>query len=242
MATKQRGKKRELLRYQPDSVEMQQGTDLLAKIRTLAANGHSNRDIAKITGLAEKDVKRAVNKMQSLELLSNDVSQYELHKAYESQLNKVEGWNLQTLSVALKVFAQDMAATNKATDKYNELLDEIIDLEQKRHASDVYIIQQELDKKIQYANSLLAIYKKKMKPVKALDIAALIKGAETLARLRHDQDKADPVGDTIVVAGLTVDQARKIIASDPVMQNTIEDAERAEYDSELMDGLEEFNK
>ena len=235
--------------------------DVIEEIRRYTIMGYSSKKIAKQLHLRLDEVGLAVSELKRLGLLSPDKARDEMEKVYNFQVTKTKNWAIESLSIAIKLFVSDLDNSKKNEVQISNLRQELKTTKKrlreidKALASDDPLIKattvmlnkekEMLEDKLFDVDDDLSWMIKDRRRVNAKDLKHLSQGLTCLEDIEKNRTPGSTVNkNSLIVAGMSLKQARDIISNDPVMREAVEtefkNLSEPTVDDEFMEGFDDF--
>ena len=243
------------------------------EIKRYALMGYEPHEISKLLKVRLDDVQAAILEMDKMGLLLPETAKVDIEQAYDFQIVKTKNWTIEGIAIAIKLLVNDLGKTSTNQTKIETLRKEIrelsrktvefeyvkekisttkkddrgkllLDAEEKQLLLDINQDIREIETEIEEKKDDINWLIKTTRKVASKDILGLIKGLEALETIEHDKVGRNINQNTVVLAGLSLKEAREAISKDPVMQDCVSaEFQRLDDDKledELMEGYEDF--
>lgn len=209
---------------------------LVDEIARLFLLGHECNDIATICKLSIPDVTLILSELEKCGLLQVDNAVARMDKSYDLQYSRVKNWTLQTLSIGLKLFFERIHESRHSIEIVKDLMRKVAAAKGQLYLEPTELGKKILEKKIYGLESEIRIAEYRISELSVDDVTKLIDAVKILEERKID-DQGYNKG-TIVMAGMSLKEAKEIIRTDPVIA---ESAQKVSIDNEdFLSGIEEF--
>lgn len=241
--------------------------DLISEVKRYTAIGFTPAQIAKELRLRTDEVAKIVKELNNLGLLSQEAIKEEIERAYSFQVIKTKNWTIESIAISIKLLVNDLHESKENFNKINDLrnsikatekklriinrklqkLNENNNKEDKEEINNLKEKMLDLDFELADYNVDLDWLIRTTRKVSSKDVEALTRGLVALEDIEKNKIGGSIVNqNTLVLAGMNLEEARKIIANDPVMQEIVKaeykriDDDGKDITNELMEGFEDF--
>jgi len=244
--------------------------EVLKKMRQLHLDGLTKVEICRALKLSMPQVSLALSQMTTFGYFDPSACKKVVEDRYRLRVGQVRNFSLDTLTYALKNLIQQIAEMPENKLRKEALKQELIEIEMielkrvRKHAQackeakekkkSLPLLAELTEKQHRRALEIeaeLEYYAESDVKVGSKDVlaltAALVKLHEIEKEVNTDKVDTDTIEGEATLAGMTLVEARKIINSDPTMQEQVKRAEASlekgvDLEEEFLDGFDEFNK